>query len=215
MHAQLGMAMVYALVSLAQEWVQEKAASMAAPAFDPDAEQRRAREAEEFRLVELRRHGTAVTPETFAAWQQRFEAEQALEQARLDEAAGRAAGAEERRNKLSGKQWFQQLDDQHLEVRSPAWGGGAAVQGAFSATGEARERGRVEGADGLPAVLPLSLLQAEEPELEADEEDGEAVREEWRASGGEDDDDEDIDFEDEESDDEEDLLDELLASKAS
>lgn len=54
------------------------------------------------------------------------------------------------------------------------------------------------------------FVQVEEPELEADEEDGEDDRENWRSSGEE----EELDYDEEDSDEEEELLDELLASKA-
>lgn len=55
--------------------LQEKASALAVPSTDPEAEERRRREAEEQRMAELRRHGTPVTPEAFAAWKARFDAE--------------------------------------------------------------------------------------------------------------------------------------------
>jgi hypothetical protein len=94
--------------------VQEKASSLAVPSHDPEAEERRRREAEEERLAELRRHGHPVTPEAFADWKAGFEAEQALERAKLED--GRS---EERKGRLTGKQWFLQQEAQHLEVEEP------------------------------------------------------------------------------------------------
>lgn len=45
---------------------------------DPAAVRKAADEAEERRLAEIRSHGTMVTPQTFAAWKARFDAEMAL-----------------------------------------------------------------------------------------------------------------------------------------
>ncbi|KAL4452160.1 hypothetical protein ABPG75_007822 [Micractinium tetrahymenae] len=115
-HANLGMAMIYTLISLAQEWITEKATSLAVPSSDPEAEERRRREAEEQRLAELRAHGTPVTPEAFAAWKAQFDAEQALERAKLDEAAGKA---EDKKGRLTGKAWFLQQEAAHIEVEEP------------------------------------------------------------------------------------------------
>jgi hypothetical protein len=105
------MAMVYNLISAAQEWVQDKAASMALPSSDPEAEKRRALEAEEARLAELRRHGHPVTPESFAEWRVKFDAEQALARAKLGDGK-----AEDKEGRLTGKQWFRQQEEAHLEV---------------------------------------------------------------------------------------------------
>ena len=45
---------------------QDKSTTLAVPSADPEAEERRRREAEEARLAEMRAHGHAVTPEAFA-----------------------------------------------------------------------------------------------------------------------------------------------------
>ena len=45
---------------------------------DPAAARKAAEEAEERRLAEIRSHGTMVTPQTFAEWKARFDAEIAL-----------------------------------------------------------------------------------------------------------------------------------------
>ncbi|EFN55051.1 hypothetical protein CHLNCDRAFT_58090 [Chlorella variabilis] len=110
----LGMAMIYTLVTTAQEWVQEKASSVAVPSHDPEAEEKRRREAEEARLAELRAHGHPVTPEAFAEWRAKFDAEQALERSKLVEGK-----AEDKQNRPTGKQWFRQQEEQHLEVEEP------------------------------------------------------------------------------------------------
>lgn len=109
----LGMAMIYTLISSAQEWVQEKAASMAVPSSDPVLEEKRRRDAEDARLAELRRGGQPVTPEAFAAWRAKFEAEQAQLRAKLE-----GVKVEEKQTRLTGKQYFLQQEAQHLEVRT-------------------------------------------------------------------------------------------------
>lgn len=98
----MGMAMIYGLVTAAQEWLTDKAAQGAeAPPLDPVAARKAAEEAEERRLAEIRSHGTPVTPETFAPWKERFYAELAAARARADEAG---------KQKLTGKQYFLQMD---------------------------------------------------------------------------------------------------------
>ncbi|KAI7835902.1 hypothetical protein COHA_010205 [Chlorella ohadii] len=161
----LGMAMVYTLITTAQEWVQDKSTTLAVPSADPEAEERRRREAEEARLAEMRAHGHAVTPEAFAEWKARFDAEMTLQRAKLE-----GDKSEDRKNRLTGKQWFLQQEAQHIEI--------------------------------------------EEPELEADEEDGEDDRENWAYGEDGEEEEEDIDFDEEDEEEDEDLLDELLASKA-
>lgn len=47
-------------------WPQDKSSTLAVPSADPEAEEKRRREAEEARLAEMRAHGHAVTPEAFA-----------------------------------------------------------------------------------------------------------------------------------------------------
>ena len=46
--------------------------------IDPAAARKAAEEAEERRIAEIRSHGTMVTPQTFAEWKARFDAEMAL-----------------------------------------------------------------------------------------------------------------------------------------
>lgn len=47
-------------------------------AMDPAAARKAEEEAEERRIAEIRSHGTMVTPQTFAEWKARFDAEMAL-----------------------------------------------------------------------------------------------------------------------------------------
>ena len=172
----LGMAMIYTLITSAQEWLQEKvrpaawgrswpeegtleprcvtarpplaccspplpqASAMAAPVVDPVLERKKAIEAEEARLAAIRAHGTMVTPEAFAEWRARFDAEQAL--ARADVGDAEASAAAERAQRPSGKQWFMSQD--HLaepelgegevgdDGEAGVWSGSEDAGGVFS-----------------------------------------------------------------------------------
>ena len=116
----MGMPMVYTLVTAAQEWITEKAAEQAKPVHDPAAERRRLEEEEEARIAALRAHGTPVTPETFAEWRVKFEAEMALARTALADVAGPVvAGPAAAPGKLTGRQYFQQQEAQHLEIEEP------------------------------------------------------------------------------------------------
>ena len=134
---------------------QEKASSLSVPVSDPAAEEKRRRDAEEARQAELRAHGQPVTPEAFTAWKARFDAEQALERAKLE---GKDAG-EERKGRLTGKQWFLQQEAQHIEVRARALlgGGGGGAGGGLAACAWAAPAGvpcRVALCDCPPPAQP-------------------------------------------------------------
>lgn len=92
----LGMAMVYTLVTSAQEWLTEKyGQNVENDGFeDNDAEKDDV----------IIPHGEPVTVETFIAWRERFEAELALERAKLLPDSALTATKEKR---LSGRQWFE------------------------------------------------------------------------------------------------------------
>lgn len=111
----MGMPMVYQLITAAQEWITELGSSLAAPSMDPEAEERRRREEEEARLAELRRHGTPVTPESFAEWKAKFDAEMALAKAAVTDAAAASAA----KGRLTGRGWFLQQEAQHIEIEEP------------------------------------------------------------------------------------------------
>ena len=121
-----------------------QAAQVAQPSLSAEEQERQRREAEEARLAELRRHGTPVTPEAFAEWRVRFEAEQGLAAARLEGGGGgRKEGAG-----LTGKQWFMQQEAAHLEVGGSGrvcvcgWvGGGASGACAAAAAAAAADCG--------------------------------------------------------------------------
>lgn len=91
----LGMAMVYTLVSSAKEWLSERFCQDA----DDNTEEEEA--AKEDIVIP---HGEPVTVDTFLAWRERFEAELALERAKLMPEAALTAPKEK---KLTGRQWFE------------------------------------------------------------------------------------------------------------
>jgi hypothetical protein len=117
-----GAAMVYNMVTAAQEWLGARIAAArngggAGGDDDPVAARKRAEAEEEARRLAARAHGTPVTRESFAAWQKSFEAEMAKKRAAAAGAGQGADGAgggkggqqqQQQQDKLTGKQWFLQ-----------------------------------------------------------------------------------------------------------
>jgi hypothetical protein len=98
----LGMSMIFNLVSMAREWLQTREDLSLVPEDDPDVARKKAEEAEEAKRAAARAHGHLVTKETFEAWKIKFEAEQAAERAKGDNKEA------EKKNRLTGKQFFMQ-----------------------------------------------------------------------------------------------------------
>lgn len=92
----LGMAMIYTLVTSTQEWLSEK--------FGQEDVVEDSEEADTAKEDIIIPHGDAVTVETFMAWRERFEAELALERAKLMPESALTAPKEK---KLTGRQWFE------------------------------------------------------------------------------------------------------------
>ncbi|KAF3509913.1 hypothetical protein F2Q69_00009990 [Brassica cretica] len=92
----LGMAMMYTLVSSAKDWLSEHYGQ---DDGDDYAEEEAAKEDEV-----IVPHGEPVTLETFVAWRERYEAELALERAKLMPESALTAPKEK---KLTGRQWFE------------------------------------------------------------------------------------------------------------
>ncbi|XP_061356619.1 uncharacterized protein LOC133301038 [Gastrolobium bilobum] len=90
----LGMAMIYTLVTSAKEWLADR--------FEDSGGSTEADEAAKEDIVVP--HGEPVTVDTFLAWRERFEAELALERAKLMPESALSAPKEK---KLSGRQWFE------------------------------------------------------------------------------------------------------------
>ncbi|KAE9621402.1 putative ubiquitin-conjugating enzyme/RWD [Lupinus albus] len=91
----LGMSMIYTLVTSAKEWLDER--------FSEDNDENaEAEEAAKDDVVVP--HGEPVTVDTFLAWRERYEAELALERAKLMPEAVLSAPKEK---KLTGRQWFE------------------------------------------------------------------------------------------------------------
>ncbi|XP_027335457.1 RWD domain-containing protein 1 [Abrus precatorius] len=92
----LGMAMIYTLVTSAKEWLADR--------FGEDSAGGSAEAEEAAKDDIVIPHGEPVTVETFLAWRERFEAELALERAKLMPESALTAPKEK---KLSGRQWFE------------------------------------------------------------------------------------------------------------
>ncbi|KAJ4850043.1 hypothetical protein Tsubulata_037743 [Turnera subulata] len=92
----LGMAMIYTLVTSAQDWLSEK--------YGQDANDESGLDEEVAKDEVIIPHGEPVTVETFLAWRERFEAELALERAKLMPESALTAPKEK---KLTGRQWFE------------------------------------------------------------------------------------------------------------
>lgn len=91
----LGMAMVYTLFTSAQEWLSERFCQK-------DSTEDLEEEAAKDEIVVP--HGEPVTVDTFLVWRERFEAELALERAKLMPESALSATKEKR---LTGRQWFE------------------------------------------------------------------------------------------------------------
>ncbi|XP_031487368.1 uncharacterized protein LOC116255634 [Nymphaea colorata] len=92
----LGMAMVYTLATSAKEWLSEFYGQSTAVEETEENDS-----AKEDIIIP---HGEHVTVETFMAWRDRFEAELALERAKLIPDSELTAPKEK---KLTGRQWFE------------------------------------------------------------------------------------------------------------
>lgn len=92
----LGMAMIYTLVASVKEWISERFCQ------DTTIENANAEEAAKEDIIIP--HGEPVTVDTFLAWRERYEAELALERAKLMPESVLTATKEK---KLTGRQWFE------------------------------------------------------------------------------------------------------------
>ncbi|KAK4747226.1 hypothetical protein SAY87_026263 [Trapa incisa] len=92
----LGMAMIYTLVTSAKDWLSERFGQDDGP--DNPGEEEAAKD------DIIIPHGEPVTMDTFLAWRERFEAELALERAKLMPESALTAPKDK---KLSGRQWFE------------------------------------------------------------------------------------------------------------
>ncbi|KAI3814934.1 hypothetical protein L1987_14583 [Smallanthus sonchifolius] len=90
------MAMIYSLVTSSKEWVAER--------FAQDTGNYNIHEETADKDEIIVPHGEPVTLETFLAWRERFEAELALERAKL---LPESALVTTKEKKLTGRQWFQ------------------------------------------------------------------------------------------------------------
>ncbi|CAI0392030.1 unnamed protein product [Linum tenue] len=95
-YENLGMAMIYTLVSSAKDWLSDL--------YGQDDENDDTEDLEAIKDDVIIPHGEPVTVETFIAWRERFEAELAIERAKLMPESVLSAPKE---NKLTGRQWFE------------------------------------------------------------------------------------------------------------
>ncbi|XP_019424750.1 PREDICTED: RWD domain-containing protein 1 isoform X2 [Lupinus angustifolius] len=102
----LGMAMIYTLVTSAKEWLDDRFSE------DNDGGAEAEEAAKDDVVVP---HGEPVTVDTFLAWRERYEAELALERAKLMPEAVLSAPKEK---KLTGRQWFESGRAVHLLSRT-------------------------------------------------------------------------------------------------
>ena len=91
----LGMAMMYTLFTSAKEWLREKYGQQEVQEEEED-------DVEKEEVIE--KHGEVVTVESFMAWRDRYEAEMALEKAKLMPDLALLASKEK---KVGGRQWFE------------------------------------------------------------------------------------------------------------
>ncbi|KAL9247410.1 hypothetical protein vseg_020845 [Gypsophila vaccaria] len=92
----LGMAMIYTLFASAQEWLNGR--------FRQDGLTENTGDDEQEKDEVIVPHGEPVTVETFLAWRERYEAEMALERAKLMPDSVLSVTKEKR---LTGRQWFE------------------------------------------------------------------------------------------------------------
>ncbi|KAM7255582.1 hypothetical protein ACFE04_008480 [Oxalis oulophora] len=92
----LGMAMIYTLVAYAKEWLSER--------YGQDANDDNIEEEVAAKDEVVIPHGEPVTLESFMAWRERFEAELALQRAKLMPESALSVTKEK---KLTGRQWFE------------------------------------------------------------------------------------------------------------
>lgn len=94
--ANLGMAMMYTLAVVAKDWLREKYGQQPEDEDGDDEEEKE-------EVIEA--HGLPVTVESFREWRERYEAELALQRAKLMPDSALGASREKR---LTGREWFAQ-----------------------------------------------------------------------------------------------------------
>jgi hypothetical protein len=123
----VGCPMIYDLTQVAKEWMRDRAGVVDVVEETPEQIASRLEEEAEARLRAMRATGTPVTPETWRAWEERFEAEETL--ARLSKgfharggAGGDAAAAETPpsaapgKMKMTGRRYFEERTAAQLDV---------------------------------------------------------------------------------------------------
>mmetsp|Transcript_49682 Transcript_49682/g.94943 ORF Transcript_49682/g.94943 Transcript_49682/m.94943 type:complete len:150 (+) Transcript_49682:343-792(+) len=106
------MAMIFTLVQSAKEQLREIVTGCAGNEMDERAAQIAREEAEKAAKEAARRAGTPVTESTWAAWFERFRAEEALEKAKIE---CKASDSMKQKNKLSGRAYFESRGQEYIE----------------------------------------------------------------------------------------------------
>jgi hypothetical protein len=154
--ASAGTPMIYDLVVAVQEWLDARGAAAASAVVDPVAERKRREDEEEARRALARAHGVMCTPETYAEWRAKYDAELAAAAAAAvaaAEGAGGAGGADGagRQAKLTGKQWFLQQEAVHGAVDEPdedeVWSGEDEEEGGAAGSGSEVSEDESDGDD--------------------------------------------------------------------
>jgi len=113
----VGCPMIYDLTQVAKEWMRDRAGVVDVVEETPEQIASRLEEEAEARLRAMRATGTPVTPETWRAWEERFEAEEALARA---EAAATAAETTPSslpgKKTLTGRRYFEERTAAQLDV---------------------------------------------------------------------------------------------------
>jgi len=104
----LGMSMIYELCTEAKDWMQNKM-GMNDVIEDEEEKKKRKEQEEEEERARQRAEGTPVTPETFAAWKEKFDKE-------MEEKMGKKV--DENEHKLTGRKFFETRDVVEVEESS-------------------------------------------------------------------------------------------------
>jgi len=125
------MSMMYEILTLAKDWLIELAGTDQKEESEEEMKHRLEQE-DISRREAIRRMGTAVTVESFAAWKEQYDAERALERAKLMDT--RTEG--EKAKRMTGRKIFESMHDKDGEGEDAE---AAALEAELLAMGEDEE----------------------------------------------------------------------------
>ena len=127
----VGMSMIFDLVGEAKEWMRNRAGVVDEVEETPEQIAQRLEEEAEARLKAMRATGTPVTVESFNAWVERFEAEEALRRIKEGGAAGTTSAAaggggsgDGDAKKMTGRRYFEERTAAQMEEDDRVGGAG-------------------------------------------------------------------------------------------